>query len=316
MASIRREIPAAAGWWCSTWRNYTGGWIWRGGNSGMAQPNHLEGLAGESCVGHLVLHHHPQAESHSGCHSFLEHLSRFVGILLHQDVDQSSFQMWHLEYSLRMPGEHCHPNLCCFLLWPCLQWWGLSILPLLLPPPIWHLWFFSPPSWMLGVFFVLFRFCGIVIITATPDSWNRVFVLRYLHCVVVYRRIWIIFVGYGPEDTWPGCQYLCNIWSTCHWTPRKPVGEESSIGLDDWLPHHSQLPWHLLNRCTTKGTSSSSHLQKFCCCCLCCWQGTHWLLKSVDGYLTYLLTQQHTKFLLQHTKFFLQHLIFFADAVN
>jgi hypothetical protein len=49
---------------------------------------------------------------------------------------------------------------------------------------------------------------------------------------------------------------------------------------------------------------------------LCCWQGTHWLLKSVDGHLTHLLTQQHTKFLLQHTKFFLQHLIFFADAVN
>jgi hypothetical protein len=79
--------------------------------------------------------------------------------------------------------------------------------------------------------------------------------------------------------------------------------------LDDQLPHHSQLPWHLLNRCTMKGTSSSLHLQKFCCCCLCCWQGTHWLLKSIDGHLTHLLTQQHTNF-------FLQHLIFFADAVN
>jgi hypothetical protein len=53
--------------------------------------------------------------------------------------------------------------------------------------------------------------------------------------------------------------------------------------LDDQLPHHSQLPWHLLNRCTMKGTSSSLHLQKFCCCCLCCWQGTHWLLRSVDA---------------------------------
>ncbi len=181
MASIRREIPAAAGWCCSTWRNYTGGCIWRGGNSGMAQPNYLEGLAGESCVGHLVLHHHPQAESHSGCHSFLEHLSGFVGILLHQDVDQISFQMWHLEYSLHTPGEHCHPNLCCFLLWPCLQWWGLSILPLLLPPPIWHLCFFSPPSWMLG-FFLFFRFCEIVIITATPDSQNRVFFEVFALC--------------------------------------------------------------------------------------------------------------------------------------
>lgn len=98
-----------------------------------------EAADGESVCGELwtecVVHfHRDEAQLDYRYYSFAQCLRRTSRLLLREDMDQTSGEIWFTETAFHSPGEHRDSDLCCRFLRHRLQRYAPLILPCTLFP--------------------------------------------------------------------------------------------------------------------------------------------------------------------------------------
>lgn len=78
----------------------------------MAEPVNVKGILREFHIGCSVHLYSDEAQSHHRNYSFAQRLRRTFGILLREDVDQTSGQVWTIKAAFYPAREYCYSDLC------------------------------------------------------------------------------------------------------------------------------------------------------------------------------------------------------------
>jgi len=93
----------------------------------MDKTNHSESSCHKRCPQSRFQLHCVQTQLHHRDHSIPQCSCRLVRVCIDQVLHHTPQQLWPSKRAFHTSREHCHSDLCCCIIWNCIQQWVLFL---------------------------------------------------------------------------------------------------------------------------------------------------------------------------------------------